>query len=909
MTVVLNAPLLNPYTPGGIGPGQARRTAQVEAIFSHIVHSRSNGCVLFGQRRIGKTTLLLQLRDSLPEMGPIRTVFFDLQNKLDDSLTKIVRAFAAVILEKLNIPPDSIKLPATEQAFRGDFLREVEGAIDSARLVILVDEFDAITPKHATQIGDLPNDVGDPLTEPGDQSVNLERARRARNFLTFLESVMAEHPRLYMVFAMGRYIEDSDHPSKGTQSSDEDYTSRFFRNIIRFPVPLLSEEETFSVVDQAMADGSLVWTEQTRREIWAYTNGHPLFVQALCSHIWETIALNRNQPSKIVTVEQVHAAVEPVLAKWSHAVDWLWKSLNPACKVITSALAQHPSATITEQEMFDILRESGVRTIVEELRDAPALLVKWDLIHPAGKSYHFCVEFIRRWVRLNHPLEQTQKLLDAVSPAAESLYQAAWELKKKGNLPSALGRVVDALEENPSHARALALAASIHVEQGSFLEAERLLGRLMELQPSLGRAKLLEALREQAEREADPLKKIAIYDRILEIHPTLQVVRTQRNEILRQRGEVAMQSGALSEALLWFERGDFPTLVADVQAQLRSTAATELLNGALQLRQSRKFTAALEKAEAGLQRYPELTEKFNELAAELREKLECATLLRHAQKLGEQGNKAEAVRYTLEVARRDIGYPDVTRVLDELVRPSPPVTPVAPERPRARLLRLGLPIAALILGVGITLVISCLMRASTAPDISQPLAAATAELKGNDQHLQACLGARAKAGAGGLVCPPVAEVEGGIPPVCLPAECPPQLRCAPSAVCPPIKECPPKEECPRRPELPGGTQPPPSVEPLTCAVMRTRALDRISEKCRRKLENHSFKTTPSLKFTCTYRTDGLGAVFDVCKGQGDGESPLMDCVKDLAWTKKDHWYRASACPGPFELEVTSQQLQ
>ena len=55
-----------PYTPGTIGRGQARRTAQVEAVYSYIRHTERSGCVLYGQRRIGKTSLLLQLREMLP---------------------------------------------------------------------------------------------------------------------------------------------------------------------------------------------------------------------------------------------------------------------------------------------------------------------------------------------------------------------------------------------------------------------------------------------------------------------------------------------------------------------------------------------------------------------------------------------------------------------------------------------------------------------------------------------------------------------------------------------------------------------------------------------------------------------------------------------------------------------------
>ena len=75
---------LNPYIAGnpvGDSPAFVGRDDVVRDVLRVLRRPQDNAIVLYGQRRIGKTSILQHLRVQLPEEGPYRPVYFDLQYK------------------------------------------------------------------------------------------------------------------------------------------------------------------------------------------------------------------------------------------------------------------------------------------------------------------------------------------------------------------------------------------------------------------------------------------------------------------------------------------------------------------------------------------------------------------------------------------------------------------------------------------------------------------------------------------------------------------------------------------------------------------------------------------------------------------------------------------------------------
>jgi len=69
---------------------------------------------------------------------------------------------------------------------------------------------------------------------------------------------------------------------------------------------------------------------------------------------------------------------------------------GPAERVVIAALAQAGDRSVDENELEQILRNSGVRILIRELQNAPKILQDWDLIEPVDGGYRFRVELLRR---------------------------------------------------------------------------------------------------------------------------------------------------------------------------------------------------------------------------------------------------------------------------------------------------------------------------------------------------------------------------------------------------------------------------------------------------------------------------------------------------------------------------------
>ena len=81
----------NPYIAGNPVGGQKSFIGRKD-VFKDVLRvlksANENALVLFGQRRIGKTSILQELSHRLPQEGPYCPVYFDLQDKAAGILSK-----------------------------------------------------------------------------------------------------------------------------------------------------------------------------------------------------------------------------------------------------------------------------------------------------------------------------------------------------------------------------------------------------------------------------------------------------------------------------------------------------------------------------------------------------------------------------------------------------------------------------------------------------------------------------------------------------------------------------------------------------------------------------------------------------------------------------------------------------
>ena len=83
----------NPYIAGnpvGGSPAFVGREAILRSVLRMLESPGENAIVLYGQRRIGKTSVLQELARASPHDGPYHPLYFDLQDKAALPLAQVV---------------------------------------------------------------------------------------------------------------------------------------------------------------------------------------------------------------------------------------------------------------------------------------------------------------------------------------------------------------------------------------------------------------------------------------------------------------------------------------------------------------------------------------------------------------------------------------------------------------------------------------------------------------------------------------------------------------------------------------------------------------------------------------------------------------------------------------------------
>jgi hypothetical protein len=365
---------INPYVAGAPlrgGRGFFGRQDTLDWVARELHNPATNALVLFGQRRIGKTTLLLQLQRTLPTEAFL-PVYFDLQDQATRPLGQVLADLADTVTERADLEsPDSDAFDDRGHFFIREFLPHLYHALaESRRSVFLLDEFDVLG--QAAEAGLLAT-VADKALFP------------------FLRQVMTEDPRPAFVFAVGRRAEDLSL----------DFTATFKASLVR-EIWVLDRESAEALVRQAEANGTLCFTDHAVARILSLTSCHPYLTQLLCQRVWERAYAGNPTRPPLIDLPEVEAAVPDALEVGDQALVWVWDGLSSAEKIYAAALAEaaDEGETISEDSVIQVLAAHADRLHTREVELAPRDLVKRRVLEVAGeRGYRFAVELFRRWVR------------------------------------------------------------------------------------------------------------------------------------------------------------------------------------------------------------------------------------------------------------------------------------------------------------------------------------------------------------------------------------------------------------------------------------------------------------------------------------------------------------------------------
>jgi tetratricopeptide (TPR) repeat protein/GTPase SAR1 family protein len=500
---------LDPHNPYCAGPaitgddGFYGRQDIVDAVLDTLTTSHQhNAVVLHGQRRIGKTSLLYRLkrdktlcRDHLP-------IFIDLQWEEYAPPERILAEIAQNIAAELNLDiacPTEADLTEKPDRFRRVFLREVYRHLDAKRLLFLFDEFDVV----------VPPDV---------------RTSTETLFGHLLQTLIDEEKeRLAFVFVVGQRL---DLLSQGYQ--------RLFKEVQANPVQRFSRKETDALLTESGQQAHIHYDAAALDEIWDLTRGHPYFTQLIGSEMFKLL---RDQKPRRARLSDVQACLGDAMETGAFALNWYWGGFDSEQQWVLSAVAGRTSRgkSISGAQIKNTLKQNKLIVTDSALEKNYQQFLQGDFLYEVGDApvrYRFAIEFFRRWIVKNYPIQEVRRRMGEISPRAFDHYEMGLAAFEKGMPAEAVEFYRQALKDAPNYALAHKGLARVLRAQGETQAAIEEYEYTEKLDPGSVRKELIEVRLDRAHRLADDSHDDAALDqarRILEIdndHPGAQQLLT-----------------------------------------------------------------------------------------------------------------------------------------------------------------------------------------------------------------------------------------------------------------------------------------------------------------------------------------------------------------------------------------------
>ena len=523
--------LLNPYSVGGSlsdpqGAGFFGREDVFEFVAQSLQSARRPPIVLYGQRRLGKSSVLRQLPRHLPP-GTV-CILFDLQGQAALPLDTLLYGLAREIAGSCGLPrPTREEIRAETFA---DYLESACAQLGSPRrLVLMFDEFDVI-------------DVG----------ANTSAA--ASSFLGFLATLVDRQPQVGFVLVVGRKISELS----------EEFVGAILRNAVQHRLVRLTRAQSDALATQ-LGQGMLAFDADALARLYALAAGHPYCTQVLCNMLWQQRVRPHSALPAPVTAADVEQALAPAVEFGTSGLSWIYDGLEaPSHRLFLAALAELQGelrdAPVTMSAIEQRLFRYGAMIDAAELRTAPAKLANWDVVDGSPAGYRFAVPMIGLWIRLNRPLVELEAQARLVNPRAWRFYELAALSQQREQFDEAIPLYLEAVAANPAQIEALlGLAACYRARngEGDLARAIEAYERARDLDPEAPRAALVEALGESIERNGhDPALLVAAFQRIATLDPDgpgTARARRRLHQLARLRLPLANE---LSAAELLFEAID-----------------------------------------------------------------------------------------------------------------------------------------------------------------------------------------------------------------------------------------------------------------------------------------------------------------------------------------------------------------
>ncbi len=343
--------------------------------------------VLYGQRRSGKTTLLLHLVNTTV-LDPHIPIIIDMQKEsYQISAGRFFHHLAFYIfreLRKRGIIVNKPLLPEFEQnpTFAFDiFLEDAEEQLTDRKIIVLIDEFEVL-------------------------EAQVKKGKLEPELFEYLRSLMQHHRSINFLLSGTHTIEEL---TRG-------YWSVFFNIARHYRLSRLSPESAIGLITGPVK-GYLEYEPYAVRKIRDLTADQPYLIHLICRSLVD----HCNEKRKAyATINDVNTVLQEVMQTGQFHFDWQWEQISAEERVVLAALAEggkeegRPLSLIEIEEIYRHYRipykKDQVTTALRELIEADAIeRIADDLReHTAdGARFKIPVGLIRQWIIEEKPLDQT----------------------------------------------------------------------------------------------------------------------------------------------------------------------------------------------------------------------------------------------------------------------------------------------------------------------------------------------------------------------------------------------------------------------------------------------------------------------------------------------------------------------
>jgi hypothetical protein len=324
--------------------------------------------LLYGQRRTGKTSLLLHLSRLLP--SNVIPLFVDCQGPVASSMNEasLFYNLGRAIRVDLNQHHPQFTLPPLElDKFREDpfthfdeWLDQVETVTGDNLLLLALDEFVVL------------------------QESFVKGRFQPATVLGMFRHIIQHRQRFRLLFA-------------GTHTLDElrDWAN-YFINVQTIHISYLKDVEAYQLIEQPLKDFPLRYPPEVRQRVIDLTRCHPALLQLLCNAL---VHLKNNQKDAQRFTAQVDDVEAAILEVFKTGIFFFteieFNQVTETGKRVLRLIASHGDGALVSKDTLQA-------QFPTELAETLALLLRRELIETVDHSYRFQVEIVRQWFAQSH---------------------------------------------------------------------------------------------------------------------------------------------------------------------------------------------------------------------------------------------------------------------------------------------------------------------------------------------------------------------------------------------------------------------------------------------------------------------------------------------------------------------------